>query len=183
MPEMAAIQRQSGFRNALTRAYERLDQRDPRELIVHGKDSCPKSSSPKKPLVAAGDDALIIANELQLPIEPDLVSGCAGARLEIPSGLTQQLIELPHRVHIVRAVVSMETGSKATKYQNEVYVCGRLFYTATTTGDATDSVHKIQSAIDGKAAPLIAASSRRTRQPNSDTKKGHTNNGQNRAKN
>jgi hypothetical protein len=174
MPETAAIRRQAGYRNALARAYERLDRRDPRELVVRGKGSSPRKPLAAVPLAAVGDDALIIADELELPIEPDLVSSFAGARLEIPAGLIQQLIELPHRVRIVRAVVSMETGSKTVKFQNDVYVCGRLQYTATTTGDATDAAHEIQSAIDGKAAPLIGASSKRTRQPNSDTEERDT---------
>jgi len=140
-----------------------------------------KGGSPRKPLAAVGDDALILADELELQVESDLVSGFAGARLEIPSTLIQRLIELPHRVRIVRAVISRETGSKATVFENRIHVCGRLLYSTTTTDDATqdrgtpDGTGKNQFAIDGQAATSIASSSKGPLQPNSADHEGaHT---------
>jgi len=174
MTRSGKISRQGGLSAFRARAYERLDRRDPRELIVRGK-----GNSPRQSLSAVGDDALIIADELELQVEPDLVSSFAGARLEIPASCVQRLIELPHRVRIVRALISRETGSKTVEFMSEVFVCGRLLYTTTTTEDATqaqgtaEATRKIQFAIDGQAATSIASSSRRPLQPNPKDKRAH----------
>jgi hypothetical protein len=130
MPETTAIQRQAGYSRALACAYEHLDKRDPRELIVRGK-----GSSPRQPLVAFFDDALIIAEELELPVASDQVNGLNLPMVEIPPACVQQLMELPHRIRIVRTLVSKVGSVKKVEYLHSVFACGRLLYEASAVKD------------------------------------------------
>jgi hypothetical protein len=132
MSETTAIQRQAGYSRALARAYEHLDKRDPRELIVRGK-----GSSPKQPLVAFFDDALIIAEEVGLPVAADQVNGLNRPMVEIPPACVQRLMELPHRIRIVRTLVSKQGSVKKVEYLHEVYACGNLLFSAMAVKDAS----------------------------------------------
>jgi hypothetical protein len=151
MSKTVAIQQQAGFRKALARAYERLDQRDPRELIVRGK-----GSSPNQPLVAFFDDALIIAEELELPLAGDQIIG-PSLMVEIQPACVQRLIELPHRIRIVRTLVSKVNGFEKIEFLHKVYACGRLLYEATVVRDdspapsaATKPVSTNSRLVDGQ---------------------------------